>query len=230
MCILLRSNIWHVRGGERDLLVDAGCGVASLRDAAPDLFAREPVVVFTHSHYDHVGGAHEFAERWIHEAEALSLVEPEFGTLIGSDLPAEFHALLDEIGVPMPEALVDALPYGGYDIATYDAVPAPATRLLREGDPVDLGDRAFTVLHLPGHTPGGIALWDEDGGVLFSGDVIYDAPLLDSLPGSDPAAYRATMRRLRDLPVRVVHPGHEPSFGRDRMIEVIDAYLSSRGE
>jgi hypothetical protein len=36
------------------------------------------------------------------------------------------------------------------------------------------------------------------------------------------------MRRLRELPVRVVHGGHRRAFGRERMIEIIDAYLASR--
>jgi glyoxylase-like metal-dependent hydrolase (beta-lactamase superfamily II) len=64
--------------------------------------------------------------------------------------------------------------------------------------------------------------------VLFSGDAIYDGPLLDELDGSDVTAYVATMRRLRELPVTVVHAGHEPSFGRDRLVELCDAYLRSR--
>jgi glyoxylase-like metal-dependent hydrolase (beta-lactamase superfamily II) len=66
-------------------------------------------------------------------------------------------------------------------------------------------------------------------GTLFSGDAIYDGPLLDDLPDSDVAAYLSTMRRLRELPVRVVHGGHDPSFGRDRMIEIADAYIAQRG-
>ena len=42
-----RCNIWHVRGRESDLLVDSGMGVASLRDAAQDLFERPLVAVAT---------------------------------------------------------------------------------------------------------------------------------------------------------------------------------------
>ena len=49
------------------------------------------------------------------------------------------------------------------------------------------------------------------------------------LPESDVSAYLATMKRLRELPVRVVHGGHEKSFGRERRVELIDAYLESRG-
>jgi glyoxylase-like metal-dependent hydrolase (beta-lactamase superfamily II) len=109
-----------------------------------------------------------------------------------------------------------------------DRAAAPPMRLLADGDVVDLGDRAFEVLHLPGHSPGSIGLWEASSGVLFSGDALYDGPLLDELDGSDIDAYCATMRRLRDLPVNVVHAGHEPSFGRGRLIELCDAYLAER--
>jgi hypothetical protein len=36
------------------------------------------------------------------------------------------------------------------------------------------------------------------------------------------------MKRLRDLPVEIVHAGHDPSFGRARLIELVDAYLEKR--
>ena len=42
----------------------------------------------------------------------------------------------------------------------------------------------------------------------------------------DVAAYDATLRRLRDLPVSIVHGGHDPSFGPDRMREICDDYLA----
>jgi glyoxylase-like metal-dependent hydrolase (beta-lactamase superfamily II) len=101
--------------------------------------------------------------------------------------------------------------------------------LATEGDVVDLGDRAFEVLHLPGHSPGSIGLWEAKTGTLFSGDAIYDGPLLDEVPGANAATYVATMRRLRDLPVEVVHGGHDPSFGRARLVELVDAYVRRRG-
>ena len=59
----LRSNIWHVEGRDRDLVVDTGMGIAALRTAFPDLFEHDPVAFITHGHYDHTGGAHEFATR-----------------------------------------------------------------------------------------------------------------------------------------------------------------------
>jgi glyoxylase-like metal-dependent hydrolase (beta-lactamase superfamily II) len=46
--------------------------------------------------------------------------------------------------------------------------------------------------------------------------------------GSNIADYIRTMERLRDLPVRIVHAGHDPSFGRERLLELIDQYLERR--
>jgi glyoxylase-like metal-dependent hydrolase (beta-lactamase superfamily II) len=97
-----------------------------------------------------------------------------------------------------------------------------------EGDVIDVGDRRFEILHLPGHSPGSIGLWEAKTGILFSGDAIYDGPLLDELPGSDIPIYVATMKRLRDLPVTVVHAGHDPSFGHERLRELCDSYLARR--
>ena len=83
------------------------------------------------------------------------------------------------------------------------------------------------MLHLPGHSPGSIGLWEAATGTLFSGDAVYDGPLLDELPGSDIDHYCRTMERLIDLPVTVVHPGHDPSFGRTRLRELAARLLGS---
>ena len=101
-------------------------------------------------------------------------------------------------------------------------------RVVKDGDIVDLGDRQFEILHIPGHSPGSIGFWEAATGTLFSGDCIYDGPLLDGLSDSNITDYIASMKRLRDLPVRTVHAGHDPSFGRDRLLELIDAYLKLR--
>jgi len=67
---LIRCNIWHLRGRDRDLLIDSGLGIASLADAARSLFERPLTAVATHTHYDHVGGLHEFPERVVHRLPA----------------------------------------------------------------------------------------------------------------------------------------------------------------
>ncbi len=71
-----RCNIWHVRGRDRDMLVDTGMGVVSLRAEVPLVTERPLTAVASHTHYDHVGGHHEFPDRVVHRDEASLLASP----------------------------------------------------------------------------------------------------------------------------------------------------------
>ena len=53
---MVRCNIWHVRGRERDMLIDSGLGIASLREGAAEVFEHDVTAVATHAHFDHIGG------------------------------------------------------------------------------------------------------------------------------------------------------------------------------
>jgi glyoxylase-like metal-dependent hydrolase (beta-lactamase superfamily II) len=226
---LMRCNIWHVRGRDRDLLIDTGMGISSLKEATRHLIDKAVIAVATHTHADHVGSHYEFDDCLVHRLEAEGLRQPSArNTLIADDFdPGELRKLRIA-GYEIEGELITALPHAGYDMRSYRVRPARPTRIVEEGDVVDTGDRRFEVLHLPGHSPGSIGLWEAATGILFSGDAIYDGPLLDELHHSDIADYIRTMRRLRTMPVRVVHAGHDPSFGRDRLTELIDAYLRRR--
>ena len=224
---LLRCNVWHVRGRSLDLVVDTALGLAPLRHLVERELAGALLAVATHHHSDHIGGLHEFAERAVHRTEAARLAEPVVTCLDASLYPETVLGPYRAAGYPMPALFVDAVPPGGLAATIAVGDPVPATRLLDEGDVLDLGDRRFEVLHLPGHSPGSVGLWEASTGVLFSGDAVYDGPLLDELEGSDAGAYVRTMRRLRELPVTAVHAGHEPSFGRARLVELCDAYLAA---
>jgi hypothetical protein len=145
-----RCNIWHVRGRDRDLLIDTGIGVASLLEAAADLFERPLAALATHAHVDHVGGLHEFDERIAHAAAAERLAAGDRGVrLAPAERGPDYVAGLAAAGYDVPDLLLDALPTRGYDVRAFAVRPAPATRLVGEGDVIDLGDRRFTVLHLP---------------------------------------------------------------------------------
>ncbi len=222
-----RCNIWIVPGATQVLVVDTGMGLVSLHRAQADLFDRPVTAVATHYHFDHVGSLHEFPVRLAHHAGAELLSDSHS---IGGALhrrgfdPRMWQAFLDAGYTLDRDDLLTALPYAGYDIDSYAVEPCTPTRVLEEGDVIDIGDRAFTVLHLPGHSPDSIGLHDAEHGVLFSGDAVYDGPLLDDEP-ADLDRYVATMERLRALDVEVIHGGHEASFGRDRLVELCDGYI-----
>jgi len=223
---IIRCNMWHVRGRDRDLVVDTGVGVASLADQlAP--FERPVVCVATHVHYDHVGCLHEFERRLMHPVGAAQMSDAVVRMpLRWSAFEPEMVEAARSIGYQVDrDEMVDALPRVGFDIDQFYSAGAPATEVIDEGVVIDLGDRRFDVLHLPGHTEDSIGLWEADTQTLFAGDAIYDGPLIDFLPESCIDDYLATMRRLRDLPADVVHAGHDPSFGRERLVALADAYL-----
>jgi glyoxylase-like metal-dependent hydrolase (beta-lactamase superfamily II) len=227
---VMQCNIWHVRGRERDLIIDTGMGIASLASAAQHLFDKSLTAVATHTHLDHVGSLHEFADRIVHRTEAEPLQRPsDRFSMLRSEHAVEFISSLERAGYVIDECFVTAMPHAEFNLSDFQCPPAPATRVVEEGDVVDLGDRVFEILHLPGHSPGSIGLWEASSGTLFSGDAIYDGPLLDELPGCDIAAYMRTMRRLEQVQARVVHGGHDPSFGGARLKQLARQYLERHG-
>jgi glyoxylase-like metal-dependent hydrolase (beta-lactamase superfamily II) len=208
-----RCNIWHVRGRDRDLLFDTGLGHFSLRSHVPLVTERKLTCVASHTHFDHIGCHHEFPDRCVHTAEAAILADPRNEWTV-----ADRYA---------NEEMFDSAPEG-WDTARYRILPAPAGRLLEHGDVVDLGDRAFEVIHTPGHSPGGIALYEKKTRILLSGDIVYDGPLIDDVYHSDIDEYVATLLAMRDLYVSVVHGGHFPSFGTVRYRQLIDEYVAGK--
>jgi glyoxylase-like metal-dependent hydrolase (beta-lactamase superfamily II) len=209
-----RCNIWHVRGRDRDMLVDSGMGVVSLREWVPLVTERALIAVASHTHFDHIGCHHEFECRAVHSAEAELLANP-----------TRENTLADPY---VTDDIFDALPPEPYCSTCYAVKRAPATRVLEDGDVIDLGDRHFEVVHTPGHSPGGIALFERATEILFSGDIVYDGPLIEDTYHSDRDDYIASMERLMSLPVRLVHGGHFPSFDGERYRQLIKGWLDEK--
>ena len=226
----VRANSFLILGRERDILVDSGMGVAALRPILDRLSTRPRLVFTTHAHVDHVGSHPEFADCdiLVHPAEADELARPGRQGLRFPKRSAEEIAELRRSGIEPSDFMLEAVPFAGYDLEAYRRAPVKPTRLVSEGDIVETGDREFDVLHLPGHSPGSIALWERSSGSLFSGDAIYDGVIVDNLPGSDAEVYRATMKRLAELPVAQVFGGHNAPMTRTQMLDVIEKYLASR--
>jgi glyoxylase-like metal-dependent hydrolase (beta-lactamase superfamily II) len=212
-----RANLWLIKGRDRDLLIDTGLGVSSLRQHIAALIDKPLLAIASHIHFDHAGGMYEFDDRAIHAAEADDLRRGD-----------DYKALCSpEQGWVQAEHFAE-LPYAGFNITQYTLRSAEPTQILQEGDVLDLGDRAFEVLHLPGHSPGCIALYDRQTKDLFSGDVIYDGELLDQLHCSHIPTYITTYERLQKLAIETVYPGHYAIFGQERYQQIIAEYLEAK--
>lgn len=223
-----QCNIWHVKGRDADLLIDAGMGVSSLKSAITQLTDKPLIAVATHTHFDHIGSIHEFEHRLVHPSESHTLQSPDdFPVLCSCHWPKGMRESIEAQGYNVPDLMLDAYPCEGFDPMAFRIKGSQATQLINEGDTIDLGDIAFEVMHLPGHSPGGIALWNAKTGTLFSGDTLYDGPLLDKIEGANKHDYASSLKRLKTLPVNVVHGGHDPSFDKGRMHQLINNYFTS---
>ncbi len=110
---------------------------------------------------------------------------------------------------------------GGARFFGFNAPSIEADMSLEDGDILKVGELTFEVIHTPGHSPGGVSLYNEDEGVIFSGDTLFCMGIgRYDLPGGD---FRILMASIRDKilslpPHTVVYPGHGPAttVGRER--------------
>lgn len=201
-------NCFLVAGRERAILIDTGPGIGDIHDAVTALTDLDVLVVNTHYHWDHAGGNSRFDDIAIHELGAENLqrgpdmakLEPyaaytrrmldRFGEFRVTD--EEFFGFLSDETTPRP------LP-DGFDFATWKIPATIPTRLLQDGDRLDLGGRTLQVLHTPGHTPDSICLFDEDNGLLFGGDTYNTGPIYAHMPDSDVDAFARSTARIAEL-------------------------------
>lgn len=183
----LETNCWIVgdEAGGPCVVIDPGDEAPHILEALAG--SEVAFIVLTHAHFDHIG--------------AVDRLLAETGALLAA------HA--DDAG-----ALSSAEGTGGAAFGFSCTAPAP-DRLLTDGDRIDVGELVITVLHTPGHTPGGICLLGEDGGVaqLFSGDTLFAGSVgRTDFPGGDARELsRSIAEKLSPLePATVVHPGHGP--------------------
>jgi glyoxylase-like metal-dependent hydrolase (beta-lactamase superfamily II) len=208
-------HCYAVEGGEGWTIVDAGLATpaaeALWRDALEQLGRpRIRTVLITHYHPDHITGGAGLVRLVGPEEVLQGTYDSELARRVYSDPDdlAKLERYLLENGMP-PGTASDSIE----DENEYIVQPAEPTRLLDEGDVVELGGEPFRVLHLPGHADGHVALYGERTGRLFGGDVLLHGitPNVgrwhDTLP--DPLGrYLQTLRRIQELGPAVVYPGH----------------------
>lgn len=157
--------------------------------------ARPGALILTHSHWDHTGTAAELKRRY---PEMLIYVHPD-----------DEYRMVD----PMKHT-VWKLPF------TIEGVGPD--RYLHGGDTFTLNGLCFRVLHTPGHTEGGVCLYDQANRILFAGDTLFAGSVgRTDLPGGNwETLLHSISERLLTLPDDVtVYPGHGPSttIGEERV-------------
>ena len=103
----------------------------------------------------------------------------------------------------------------------FSVTSPPATRLLEDGDTLEVGSIRLEVLHTPGHTPGSISL--RSGGVVFTGDTLFNMGVgrTDLDYGDESALFDSIKNKLLVLPDdTVIYPGHGDlsTIGEERKV------------
>lgn len=186
-------HTYLVAGDDRAVLFDAGLGVGDLRRMAESLVDVPVTLVLTHSHWDHVGAAHQFDDVRIHDGERGADGRVT-AYQVADRFPIDFEGWAEqwrEAGEGFPD---------GFDPDGYEIPPATGVEAVDPDEPVDLGGRTLELFHTPGHSPGHIAALDREAGTLFASDVVHiDYSLYVHFGGCDVHAYVDTLGRLCEL-------------------------------
>ncbi|MCR5263854.1 MAG: MBL fold metallo-hydrolase [Clostridiales bacterium] len=144
-----------IPGTEKALVLDTGFGIGDLRALIDSLTDLPTFVVNSHNHIDHVGSNCQWDKVYIHKNDVAGLIEQT--SKLGIELP-----------LPAPEDR--DFVYTDEDIVypkEYEIIP------IENGHVFDLGGGyEIEVIHVPGHSAGGIVLLDRKRRILFTGDAL----------------------------------------------------------
>lgn len=71
-----------------------------------------------------------------------------------------------------------------FDVNNYHLFKGVPTRVLKDNDKIELGERTIQVLHTPGHSPGHMCFYEKDKGYLYTGELIYIGELFAYYPST----------------------------------------------
>ena len=181
----LQTNCYLVACDEMDeaAVIDPAWNGSEIASLAEEEGWQITKILLTHSHFDHVGGLAELKEV--------------------TQAPIFIH----EAAIPMLRQATQSAARWGFALK---AAPEP-DQMLEAGQEISVGKHTLRVLYTPGHAPGHICFYNEQQGILFDGDVLFQQGIgRTDLPGGD---YRLLMQSIREqlltLPEDTrVFPGH----------------------
>lgn len=201
-------------GSEKALLFDTGMGLSSIVSLVKELTELPVTVLNSHTHYDHMGGNHEFDR-------VLAMNLPYTRNRADKGMP---HSMVAHEVTTEAICLNDLK---GLDTADYHINPFKITQFLEDGSLIDIGERTLKVITVPGHTPDAIALLDEANGYLWTGDTFYEAPIWLFDQETDLNVYQQSIYRLGQLAdkLTMVFPAHNtPVASPNRLTELVTAF------
>lgn len=203
-----------ILGDARALLFDTGMGMGSIAEVAKELTDLPIIVLNSHTHYDHIGGNHEFGN--------ILAMNTQY-TIERSEKGIDHRLVSHEV---TQEAIcLERLPE--LDTANYYIKPFQISKLITDEHLIDLGNRTLEVISVPGHTPDAVALYDKTNGYLFTGDTFYEGPIWLFDPETDLTSYKESIQRLLDRTsgLNTIFPAHNTPMAEPvRLTQLVDAF------
>lgn len=202
-------------GKTKSLLFDTGLGIGDIKRLVSEITPVEPLVINSHTHYDHIGGNYQFQE--------IYGMDNEFSQLNSKGSPYE------EVKEFVSADWIHGETPKGFDAQQYQIKPYKITKIFKDRDRIDLGDRILEIIFIPGHTPDSICLLDRKNRLLFTGDTFYPAPLYAHFPESNFNQYAETAKLLHKLQSEVdyVIPSHNETLLPSSYLEKLDLAFQS---
>ncbi|HDS02529.1 MAG TPA: MBL fold metallo-hydrolase [Firmicutes bacterium] len=197
----MQTGCYLIEKENEYLIIDPGFYTEELNRVFLQKGMKKGLVINTHGHADHIGGNGPIK---INHHGAISIHEQDAEML--TDPQKNLSSFLGE-----------------------SFISPPADNVFKEGETIAFHHLQLKVLHTPGHTPGSCCLWDEEGGVLFTGDTLFDGGRgRTDLPGGDETKLLLSLQRLRSFPGDMrCYPGHGPSFILKDQFEMLDFIIGS---
>lgn len=209
----INENLYLVKIGGNNMYIVVGDGHAVLIDAfllggAEDLWkgieaegfnpAKLDMVIITHGHIDHVGAAPFLKER----------TSAKFAAHISD------AGMIEDVWMQYLETLARIVPPTNEGFTSFKNSVGNGVlidKILRDNDIVSIGDYELEVVHVPGHSPGNICLYNRKQKVLITGDTCQGAE--GFIPGwigllPDGVSYRRSLDKIAALDVEIFLPAH----------------------
>ena len=217
----VQGAVYLIRGSGENLLIDTGNWALpefnnGMGEFLVNLLDKEKnqlkYIFLTHFHYDHVGNAAMLKKRYgseviCHPADRPIIEDPliitrqenvtRFG-LTPQQLLEDFNLAPGEsLGLSDPEV-----------IRKYWNFPVEVDRTVEGHDFLEVGGLTLEVVHLPGHAPGQIGLWNPKTRTLYSADLLHYPTPLSPYPIGDAKAHSRSIQRCLDLAPELLLEGH----------------------
>lgn len=169
-------------------IIDAGFEPEEMIAAVQQRGLKPERLILTHAHIDHIAGVTQMRAAF-GDSMKVMIHEVEANFLNDPNLNLGSMAMMD-------------------------ICVGEADELLDDGDELTLGDSTWKVMYTPGHSPGGITLYEANASIALVGDTLFAGSIgrYDFPTSNGPLLFRAIRERLFTLPDDTkVYPGHGPA-------------------